>query len=59
MKVGSLVRVTLNGIAPFVGVAIAANCNGGHLVRSIDGNYEYWVYEWSTHVNFEVISENR
>lgn len=59
MKIGDLVRVTLNGIAPFVGVAIAANSNGGHLVRSVDGLREYWVYKWSTRVNFEVINENR
>ena len=59
MKRGDLVRVTLSGIVPYVGIAIAANNKGGHLVRSLDGKCEYWVYDWGTYVNFEVISEAR
>ena len=57
MKVGDLVYVTLSGIKPYVGVAIATNNKGGHLVSAVDSALEYWVYKWGTYTTYEIISE--
>jgi len=55
VKVGDLVRVDLPMVVPYIGIAMVTNVKGGALVRSLDGNYEYWIYDWSG----EVISESR
>ena len=55
MKVGDLVHVKLPTVWPYIGFVVAVNRMGGALVRSPDGNREYWVYDWSA----EVISESR
>ena len=54
-KTGDLIRVKLPSIQPYVGVAIKVNGDGGALVRSIDGRFQYWVNGWSG----KVISEAR
>jgi hypothetical protein len=55
VKVGDLVRVKMPMVVPYIGIATAINVKGGALVHSLDGNYEYWVYDWSG----EVINESR
>ncbi len=45
MKVGDLIRVKAP-LQQYLGIAIAANHMGGVLVRSFDGEFEYWVYDW-------------
>jgi hypothetical protein len=53
VKVGDLVRV--NAPVVYIGIVMVTNVKGGALVRSLDGNYEYWIYDWSG----EVLSESR
>lgn len=55
MKPGDLVKVKLPGVQPYIGLAVRVNNKGGALVRSTDGKFEYWVYNWSS----EIINEGR
>ena len=55
MQVGDLVRVSENGVTPFLGIVMAVNSKAGAYVRGVSRSRSVWAYDWFA----EVISESR
>ena len=55
MKVGDLVRVSENGVTPFLGIVMAVNSKGRAYVQGVSRSRSVWTYDWFV----EIISASR